>query len=305
MVWEWITTPQPSDPSATELPLAEPEIVHPVLDRDELRITWVGHATFLIQLRGLNVLTDPVWSLRVSPVSFWGSKRFVPAVPALDRLPPIHAVLISHDHYDHLDRPTILELQRRFGESLVWLAPLGHAGWFQRLGIDRVVEADWWDRLELPGGDFEAGATPARHWTRRTPASTNTRLWCSWAILPAPGRERARPTRRVYFGGDSGHGSFFKEIGERLGPFDASLLPIGAYEPRWFMYASHMNPEEAVDAYRQLGSSGAFVPTHWGTFRLTFEDPLEPPVRTRAAWEAGGFPEEALRILRHGETATL
>ena len=166
--------------------------------------------------------------------------------------------------------------------------------------MDRVVEMDWWDERELPGGRYRVVATPARHWTRRTPWGTNRRLWSSWAVVPTQATDL-----RVYFGGDSAYASVFEEIGARLGPFDASILPIGAYDPRWFMKVSHMNPEEAVRVYRDLGAEGAFLPSHWGTFRLTFEDPLEPPRRLRDEWDRLGLDPARLHVPRHGETVTI
>ncbi len=178
--------------------------------------------------------------------------------------------------------------------------PLGFRAWFARLGIRNVVELDWWDEHELPDTDYRLVAAPARHWTRRTPWHTNRRLWCSWAVLP-----KKQAGFRVYFGGDSAYASVYEEIGRRLGPFDASVLPIGAYEPRWFMRASHMDPEEAVRAYEDLGGRGVFLPSHWGTFRLTFEDPLEPPQRLSAEWTARGLDQHLLHVPRHGETVTL
>ena len=223
----------------------------------------------------------------------------------MESLPQIHGVLLSHDHYDHLDRPTVRALHKRFGHDLTWYTPLGYREWFRPLGITHLIECDWWDSVDAPAGGFELTAAPARHWTRRTPWSTNTRLWCSWAIRPRVTSTASRaesPGPSVYFGGDSGYASCFTEIGQRLGPFDASLIPIGAYEPAWFMSASHMNPEEAVQVYRDLGATGAFIPTHWGTYRLTLEPPLEPPGRTRAAWQAAGLDEQDLRVPRHGET---
>jgi N-acyl-phosphatidylethanolamine-hydrolysing phospholipase D len=300
LVREWVTGSHPPDPSPGALPLAEPHPSHPAAAAGELRITWVGHATYLMQLPGLNLLTDPVWSLRASPLRWMGPKRFAPALPALDALPEVHGVLLSHDHYDHLDRPTVIALRKRFGAGLTWYTPLGYRSWFAGLGIDRVVELDWWDEVELPDTDYRVVAAPARHWTRRTPWSTNARLWSSFAVLP-----RGPEGRRVYFAGDSAYTSVYAEVGRRLGPFDASLIPIGAYEPRWFMKASHMNPEEAVQAYVDLGATGAFLPSHWGTFRLTFEDPLEPPARLRSAWSERGLDARRLHVPRHGETVRL
>jgi N-acyl-phosphatidylethanolamine-hydrolysing phospholipase D len=248
-------------------------------------------------------------------VGFGGPNRFVPPPLALEDLPQIHAVLLSHDHYDHLDRPTVRSLHRLLGDDLVWLTPLGYREWFHSLGIRRVVERDWWEEAELPGGGYEAVCVPARHWTRRRPGGTNTRLWCGWVVRPMPGglagenpgvadagAEPLPGGPRVWFAGDTGWCPAFSEIGGRLGPFDASLLPIGAYEPRWFMGAVHLTPEEAVAAYREAGGMGAFVGIHWGTWRLTFEDPLEPPERCRAAWSAAALPAADLHIPRHGET---
>jgi N-acyl-phosphatidylethanolamine-hydrolysing phospholipase D len=313
---EWMTTKHAPDPGPEQLHAGTPFIRHPVLDKSAVRVTWVGHTTFLLQLPGLNVLTDPVWSNRVSPVPFTGPRRFVPPAPALDALPPIHAVLLSHDHFDHLDRATVRALHRRHGDALTWFTPLGYQTWFGRMGIERVVELDWWESTAAPGGRFAFHATPARHWTRRTPWGTNARLWASWAILPRQLNARGEQADtsagtdpgqgpRVFFGGDSGYASCFSEIGARLGPFDLSLIPIGAYAPRWFMAASHMDPDEAVQVYRDLGGSGAFVPSHWGTFRLTFEDPLEPPLRARSAWTGAGLPPADLHVLRHGETVEI
>lgn len=303
---DWWRGGHPPDPPPGAFPVATPDPARPRIARAPdapLRITWIGHATALVQLPGLNLLTDPVWSHRSSPVGLAGPRRFVPPPLALDDLPPIDAVLLSHDHYDHLDRPTVLALHGRFGDELEWLTPLGYREWFRALGVRNVVERDWWESAPLPGDAFEAVSVPARHWTRRRPGGTNSRLWCGWVVRPAPVGAPRGP--RVWFAGDTGWCPAFAEIGERLGPFDASLVPIGAYEPRWFMGAVHVTPEEAVRAYRDAGGRGAFVATHWGTWRLTFEDPLEPPVRTRAAWEAAGLPPGDLHVLRHGETVAL
>jgi len=305
LVLQWLFGKHPPDPPAGAFPTAVPETagvagVPPVPD-GAVRITWVGHATTLLQLPGLNILTDPVWSDRCSPVGFMGPHRFVAPPVALDALPPVHAVLLSHDHYDHLDRPTVRALHQRFGDDLTWYTPLGYRDWFAAQGVSRLVERDWWEASALPGGGFEAVAVPARHWTRRRPGGTNRRLWCGWVVRPSgPGRGAS-----VYFAGDSGYCPAFQEIGARLGPFDLNLIPVGAYEPRWFMGPAHMNPEEAIQAYRDAGGQGAFVGIHWGTWRLTFEDPREPPVRTRAAWSAAELAHEDLHLLRHGETLTL
>jgi len=301
VAWQWIRGSHPPNPPEAALPSVASDLARPVAKGDELRITWVGHATHLIQLPGLNFLTDPIWSPAASPVPRIGTRRLVDATPALTALPPLHGVLLSHDHFDHLDRPTVVELRAMFGPELPWYTPLGYRDWFARLGIDRVVELDWWDEVELSTG-YRLVCAPTRHWTRRTPWNTNRRLWCSWGIIPSGGTAAGF---RVYFGADSAYASVFSEVGARLGPLDASILPIGAYEPRWFMSASHMSPEEAVQVWADLGGSGAFLPSHWGTFRLTFEDPLEPPERLRAEWARRGLDPSLLHVPRHGETVIL
>jgi len=284
------------DPAPGELPRARPAVAQPRAAADELRITWVGHATFLVQLGAINVLTDPVWSRRVSPVPWAGPARLAPPGLDFDALPPVDIVLISHDHYDHLDAPTVRRLVRRDPDT-VWVAPLGLRSWLLRRGAQRVIELDWWQdaRIVTRGGELHVTATPAQHWSRRSLVADPGRLWASFVASAGTGP-------KVYFGGDSGYFTGFAEIGSRLGPFDAALLPIGAYAPRWFMRPMHMDPEEAVQAYLDLGGRGAFVAMHWGTFRLSDEPPLEPPVLLRQAWRAAGLPADDLWILAHGES---
>jgi N-acyl-phosphatidylethanolamine-hydrolysing phospholipase D len=263
---------------------------------DRARVTWIGHASFLVQLPGINILTDPVFSERASPFRRVGPRRFLPPGLALDALPPIDVVLLSHDHYDHLDARSVARLRVRYGDALTWLTPLGYGRWFARRGVRRVVELDWWDEASVeprPGSAIRVTALPAQHWTRRGLRDTRRRLWCSWAV--------ATSSYAFMFCGDSGYGPGFAEIGARHGPIDLALLPIGAYEPRWFMASSHMTPEEAARAAIDVGAR-AVVGSHWGTFRLTDEDPLEPPVRMRAAWNALGLPVSALHIPAVGET---
>lgn len=275
---------------------AEPDIAAPRNDGGELRITWIGHATFLIQLAGITILTDPIWSRRASPIGWAGPARLVPPGLGFDSLPPVDVVVLSHDHYDHLDSRTVRRLQARFGSHLTWVTPLAYTSWLRGFGVANVRELDWWESVQLrtPGGVLDVRATPAQHWTRRSPFGAGTRLWSGF-ILTAP------DGTKVYFCGDTGYFAGFGAIGA-LGPFAASIMPIGAYDPRWFMKPMHMNPEEAVRAYTMLGDAGLFVAMHWGTFRLTDEPPLEPPVRTEAAWRARSLPPERLWIPRHGET---
>lgn len=282
--------PLPPDGS---FPLATPAIAFPRAAVGECRLTWIGHASFLLQLDGHNLLFDPIFSKRASPFRLLGPARLVPAAPSLDELPPIDAVLISHDHYDHLDEPSVRGLHERFGAALQWVIPLAYTDWFNQRGIETVVELDWWQSVAL--GPLRITATPAQHWTRRGRHAFE-RLWCSFMVEGA--------TRRVYFGADSGYCPGFREIGDRFGSCDVAMLPIGAYEPRWFMRSAHMNPEEAVQSCVDVNAT-IMVPMHWGTFRLTDEDMLEPPQRARAAWRAAALPPDRLRILRHGETLIL
>lgn len=292
-------------PPASEIPTEDPAPARPAAPPDAVRLTWLGHASFLVQIGGLNILTDPILSRRASPVSWLGPSRLTPVPLGVGQLPPIHGVVLSHDHYDHLDLPTVKALRDRFGEALRWFTPLGYRSWFASVGIRRVTELDWWEAAEVADGGGNGGdarrvqlrALPAQHWTRRR-WKVNERLWASWSL-----RTGSEPG--VYFGGDSGHFPGYREIREREGPFRAVLLPIGAYEPRWFMKDAHMNPEDAVRAYLELGGDGAFVGMHWGTFRLTDEPPLEPPERARRAWDDAGLDPEHLHLPGVGGTIQL
>lgn len=269
----------------------------------ELHVTWVGHATALVQLGPVNVLTDPMWSRRASPISFLGPVRRVePGIPARE-LPPLDAVVLSHDHYDHLDEATVRGLTAAHPDAR-WLAPLGVGVLLRRWGAAEVLELDWWESTRSGEGaaSLVATCTPARHFASRSLFDRNRRLWCGWSL--------AASGRRVFFAGDTAYHPEFAAIGGRLGPFDAALLPIGAYEPRWFMREVHMSPEEAVQAWRELSASappdggGHFVPVHWGTFRLTDEPMDEPPRRLREAWLEADPPGDLAR-LAHGETRRL
>ena len=301
--WMWARSRRGGapDPGLDALPREEPALALPriAVESAEARVTWVGQATYLVQLPGLNVLTDPVFGDRASPVRWAGPRRLTAPGIALEALPPIDVVLLSHDHYDHLDRGSVRALARR-SPGAVWVTPLGYRRWLGRRGVGRVVELDWWQQAshEAESG-VVAGirALPVRHWTKRGPFDARKRLWAAWRV-EAGGR-------RLYFGGDGGYAPAFRETAEREEPFDLVLLPIGAYEPRWFMAAAHMNPEEAAQAYVDLGGRGACFGMHWGTFRLTDEPPLEPPARMRRAWSALGQDPGDLYIPPHGRTVIL
>lgn len=290
--WQRVRNGLPPVPHPSEFPASKPDPAYPYVRADEIRITWLGQSGFLVQAEGVNVLTDPLLSERASPFSRFGPARVVAAPLNVANLPNIDAVIISHDHYDHLDRTTCVALLKRFGSGLPFLTPLGYRAWFANLGASNVTERDWWEDARVDGLAMELTALPAQHWTRRG-LSTGKRLWASWMM-------RAGGTS-IYFSGDSGYCPAFREIRERAGAPDIAMIPIGAYEPRWFMKPAHMNPEEAVQTFMDLGARD-FVGMHWGTFRLTDEPMLEPPVRTHAAWRALGLPEERLHIPNHGET---
>lgn len=274
-------------------PRAVPGYVVPRAEPEETTITWVGHSTFLIQQGGLNILTDPVWSERVSPLSWAGPRRFVPPGVDFDQLPAIDIVLVSHDHYDHLDRDTVRRLVARF-PAIRWHAPLGAARILNRFGARDVFEADWWDASETMDTTFTA--VPAQHFSGRGMHNRDGTLWCGWAI-----RSEGHAT---LFAGDTGLHPEFGEIARIAGPFDLAILPVGAYEPRWFMRSVHMNPADALVALEALGGAGRvrMAPGHWGTFRLTDEPMDEPPRVLREQWKAAGLPAEQLWMLDHGGT---
>ena len=249
-----------------------------------------------MQIGGVNVLTDPHWSLRASPVQWLGPARLNAPAVAFEALPPIHAVLLSHDHYDHLDAVTVRRIAAKFPDAR-WFAPLGHAQYLRSLGVQRADDLDWWQTAELGGtSPLTVEALPVQHWTRRIGSPVNQRLWCSFSIRSA--------THNVYFAGDSGYCPAFAEIAERSAPIDVALLPIGAYEPRWFMAQAHMNPEDSVRAFLDLRARH-FVSMHWGTFILTDEPALQPIERIQSAWSANELPPERLHVLAFGETLQL
>lgn len=248
-------------------------------------LTWIGHATYLLQLGGLSILTDPVLSNRIVLVP----RNIAPGLDH-DALPRIDVVTVSHNHMDHMDAATL----RRLGPSVRYVVPLGLADWFVREGLRDVIELDWWQSADIRG--VKVTLVPSQHWSRRSLFDTDTTLWGGF-VYEADGL-------RAYHSGDTAYFSGFKLIGERCGPIDAAMLPIGAYDPRWFMRPQHMNPEDAVQAFLDLGARRFFA-MHWGTFKLTDEPLGEPPEFTRRIWADRGLSEEHLVIPAIGETTTL
>ena len=254
-------------------------------------ITFVGHATFLIRFHGgPTLLTDPIWSDRCSPFSFAGPKRVRAPGLALDALPPVDAILLSHNHYDHCDIPTLRRLQARGTTRIV--TGLGNAKLLAKHGLRDVLELDWWQDAALPGGAV-ATFLPARHVGARSLFDRGRTLWGGFAIRAGGGR--------LHFTGDSAWGAHFEEIGHFAGPFDVSLIPIGAYEPRWFMQQVHMNPEEAVRAFQALRTRQALA-MHFGTFKLTQEAIDAPAHALGVALAAAGIPAEDFALPGFGQT---
>jgi N-acyl-phosphatidylethanolamine-hydrolysing phospholipase D len=283
--------------SRVALEKATPTVAYPRAHERAFTATWIGHSTVLLQIGGLNVLTDPVFCRRASPVQWMGPARMIEPALEVSTLPPIDVVLISHNHYDHLDKAAVRELAA-LNPDTTWVVPLGLGSLIRRWGANEVVELDWWQRVEVSG--LEVTATPAQHFSGRGVRDRNRTLWCGYALAIAGWRG--------LFAGDTAYHDEFAEIGARCGPFDFVMLPIGAYEPRWFMRAVHMNPEEAVRVYQDLISAHAaaapplMLAVHWGTFRLTHEPVDEPPRRAAACWEATGARASHLWLPRCGET---
>jgi len=304
--WERLRDGTPGAPPggwASVLPSVKPDVEF--LKRNhgagaERTMTWIGHATVLLQTAGKNIITDPVFSDRTSPVQFAGPKRQVPLMMSYDELPPIDVVFISHNHYDHLDVGTVKEFQRRFPNA-VWIVPLGLKPWFAEFKVADVRELDWWDSLTLDGLKYTF--VPVQHWSKRSLSDTNRSLWGGIVIEDA-GPAGGTPLRFLYTG-DTGYSQDFKDIGARFpGGFDWLAVPIGAYEPRWFMRAQHVNPDESVQIFRDVGARQA-IGVHWGTFVLTDEPLDQPPKDLAVALGKYGVDAAKFHVFKNGETRRL
>jgi L-ascorbate metabolism protein UlaG (beta-lactamase superfamily) len=253
--------------------------------------TWIGHSTFLVRAGPAVVLTDPVFSERASPVPWAGPRRVMPPALPFDGVPKVDVVLLSHDHFDHCDLPSLRQLARRDDPLVV--APLRFRPLLSGAGVRRITELDWWQETACAPG-LQATLVPARHWCRRSPLSTNARLWGGY-MLRIGGR-------RIYFAGDSGYGEhLFSEIGRRCGRPDLALIPIGAYEPRWFMKEAHMNPAEAVRVHQDLGATRS-IAMHWGTFQLTDEAREAPVSALGEALAKAGLGAKEFTVVAAGES---
>lgn len=257
---------------------------------EDLHVTWLGHSTNLLQFNEINLLTDPILSKRCSPVQFAGPQRYTHAPLNLEELPKIDYVVISHNHYDHLDLNTVQFL----GNKPKWLVPLGLKFWFNNIGIENVVELDWWEDFKMH--DLIITCTPAQHFSGRGLFDRNATLWASWAI--------ENESFNIWFGGDTGYSKQFKDIGNRLGPFDLALIPIGAYNPRWFMSSMHVDPYYAVEIHKDINSTKS-IGIHWGTFVLTDEPVEEPPELLKKIIRSQNMNLDSFITLQHGETLTI
>lgn len=270
--------PAPSIPPDLVLLRAAPPVPH---------LTWLGHASVLLALGGRNILVDPVWSSRVA----WFFRRHAPPPLAWEQLPPIDLLLVTHNHWDHLDPPTIQRLDR----SCTVVVPLGLGRWFCRRGFARVIELAWWEQTRL--GNVQVSFVPAHHGSGRRFLDANRTLWGGY-VLEAEGLS-------VYHAGDSAWFEGFREIGRRFPHLTAALLPIAGYDPRWLTAHSHTTPEEAARAFLEVGARW-MVPIHWGSFQFSDEPLQEPVQRLLAWWEAQpSLPRERLKVLAVGETLRL
>lgn len=311
--WRWAATRQGRPPAPqAPTPLVAPDLAFlhgnatagPAM---QPAVTWIGHATVLAQLSGLNVLTDPIFSQRASPLGFIGPQRQQPPGLSLRQLPAIDVVLVSHNHYDHLDEASVRALARQGGSSPLFVVPLGLADWFRRRHITRVVELDWWQSHPLQGslGPAEVMLVPAQHWSARGLRDRMATLWGGFALFA--------PDCHLFFAGDTGYSRDFLDMRERFaarqspargGGFDIALLPLGAYEPRWFMKTQHVNVEEAVKIHHDIGAKRS-LGVHWGTFSLSDEALDEPPRALAAQRAQQGLGEAEFFTLAIGQTERL
>jgi L-ascorbate metabolism protein UlaG (beta-lactamase superfamily) len=273
-------------PDTAPMPRVEPDVAAlatPPARGEGARLTWLGHASWLVQLDGVSLLIDPALRPTIAPLI----RRNVAPGLTLKQLPLVAATLVSHNHYDHLDMPTV----RRVGAPVI--SGLGMMRYFRRATLP-VTELQWWGSTRV--GPVTVHFVPAQHWSRRGLKDVNETLWGGFVVQGS--------SATIYHSGDTAYFEGFKEIGQRFPRLDAALLPIGAYDPGWFMEKQHLNPEQAVQAYEDLGAR-RFVAMHWGTFKLTDEPLDEPPQRTEAEWSRRGLPRESLLVPAVGESLTV
>ena len=252
-------------------------------------MVWIGHATYLINKDNLTILTDPVFSKRASPVRFAGPKRLIPPAISIDKLPKIDVITVSHNHYDHLDLRSLKKIYKA-NPNAIFLVPKGDKRRLERRGIENVKEFLWWEEIDINGSKFTF--TPVQHWSARGIADRNKSLWGGWFM--------ELKTESIYHAGDTGYSDDFIETKKRLGSPSLSLIPVGAYAPRWFMKTNHVNPPEAIQVALDLESKRNFG-MHWGTFQLTDEEIMEPPELLKQSLNELGLSEEFFRVLQPGQ----
>ncbi|MFE4714051.1 MBL fold metallo-hydrolase [Paenibacillus sp. NPDC056722] len=279
------------------VPNVPPRLSYLAENRLETSITWIGHSTFFIQYEGMNIITDPIWARRLG-----FEKRLGEPGMSLQDVPPIDMILISHSHYDHLH---IASIRKLYGVGTTIVVPVGLKRKMVRKGFRSCVEMHWWQELTI--GNIKLSFVPTQHWTRRTPFDTNTSHWGGFILEPAQpekhpseGDTRRELPPNLYFAGDSGYFPGFKEIGRRF-KIHIALMPIGAYEPEWFMTSQHVNPEEAMQAFLDVGAE-TMIPMHYGTFRLADDTAREALDRMEEARKGHGISQERVRVLSYGET---
>ncbi|CAF2684203.1 unnamed protein product [Rotaria sp. Silwood2] len=266
------------------------------LTKPGLRFIWIGHASCFVQMNNFRFLVDPVFSERFGITSFIGPKRFRPPALTVNDLPDdLDAILISHNHMDHLDYPSVKSLNKRYGERLTWFCGRGTRQWFLDNHVTNVVELDWWEEYHFSKKDVNIAFCPAQHWSRRTAFDLNKSLWGGYVVWDV--------AQKFYFAGDTGYThniSIFRQIGEKYGPFNLSAIPIGTYEPRWIMQGQHVSPDEAVQIHIDVQSKKS-IGIHWGTWALANEYFMEPPKKLYQAVQINQLDPSSFIVVKHGE----
>ncbi|HLF35681.1 MAG TPA: MBL fold metallo-hydrolase [Cyclobacteriaceae bacterium] len=287
-IFRWITSRKPGPwIEKTDIGKSIPEAR--INSSDTIRVTFINHSTFLIQTQGINILTDPIWSNRASPVPWAGPRRMCPPGVDIRALPDIDIILLSHNHYDHLDLPSIKRLQADHRPLII--APLGIPGFLQRKGIGNTVELDWWQEYEIVE-NVRIACVPAQHFSGRGMFDRNNTLWCGFVVI--------LPKGNLYFAGDTGYGKFTSAIGEKYSPIRLSILPIGAYQPEWLMKPIHTSPEEAVKIHFDCRAERS-IASHFGTFPLGDDGMTQPLTDLENAKIKYNLAPEAFVTLMEGQ----
>ena len=291
-LWKWRKESKKPEPLSFPLANNDPKFLQE--NRTQKTLTWIGHASFLIQLDGINILTDPHLTERASPIVFAGPSRTTPPGLAIEDLPEIDVIVISHNHYDHLDYQTILKITRKqINRQPLVLVPLKLKKLLKSFGARNVRELDWWDTTTFK--NLNIHSVPVQHWSNRS-FNTNKTLWCGWVF--------ENEDFKSIFVGDTGYSKDFSTIQQKFGPMDLSMIPIGAYAPRWFMKDHHCNVEESIQIHKDLKSKKS-IAMHWGTFQLT-DEPMDEPVKLlkKLTIENNFLPDEFI-AMTHGESKIL